>query len=56
MAHGISKVIKPDDKSDALDLRRKVVGVIGDSTFFHSGITSLMGAAYNEGATEHHSR
>ena len=27
----------------------KVVSVIGDSTFFHSGVTSLMGAAYNKG-------
>jgi indolepyruvate ferredoxin oxidoreductase alpha subunit len=25
----------------------KVVAVIGDSTFFHSGVTSLMNAAYN---------
>lgn len=27
----------------------KVVAVIGDSTFFHSGITSLMDAVYNHG-------
>ncbi|MGI6751318.1 MAG: indolepyruvate ferredoxin oxidoreductase subunit alpha [Anaerovoracaceae bacterium] len=27
----------------------KVVSVIGDSTFFHSGITSLMDAVYNKG-------
>ncbi len=26
----------------------KVVSVIGDSTFFHSGITSLMDATYNK--------
>ncbi len=26
---------------------KKVVGVLGDSTFFHSGITSLMNAVYN---------
>lgn len=29
--------------------RRPVVGVIGDSTFAHSGITSLLGTAYNGG-------
>jgi len=28
---------------------RKVVAVIGDSTFFHSGITPLVDAVYNEG-------
>ena len=27
----------------------KVVSVIGDSTFFHSGITSLMDVVYNKG-------
>ena len=27
----------------------KVVSVIGDSTFFHSGVTSLMDAVYNKG-------
>lgn len=29
--------------------KRPVVGVIGDSTFAHSGITSLLGTAYNGG-------
>ncbi|MDR2296071.1 MAG: indolepyruvate ferredoxin oxidoreductase subunit alpha [Clostridiales Family XIII bacterium] len=28
---------------------RKVVAVIGDSTFFHSGVTSLMDVVYNKG-------
>ncbi|OPJ55163.1 indolepyruvate ferredoxin oxidoreductase subunit alpha [Alkalithermobacter paradoxus] len=28
---------------------KKVVGVIGDSTFFHSGITSLIDIVYNKG-------
>lgn len=28
----------------------KVVSVIGDSTFFHSGVTSLMDAVYNHGS------
>ncbi|MBR4016970.1 MAG: indolepyruvate ferredoxin oxidoreductase subunit alpha [Oscillospiraceae bacterium] len=30
---------------------RKVVAVIGDSTFMHSGITGLVNAAYNESAS-----
>jgi indolepyruvate ferredoxin oxidoreductase, alpha subunit len=29
---------------------RKVVGIVGDSTFFHSGITGLLDIAYNKGA------
>ncbi|MDR1245805.1 MAG: indolepyruvate ferredoxin oxidoreductase subunit alpha [Clostridiales Family XIII bacterium] len=30
---------------------QKVVAVIGDSTFFHSGVTSLMDAVYNKGSS-----
>lgn len=33
------------------EMQNKVVSVIGDSTFFHSGITGLLDAAYNKGAT-----
>jgi indolepyruvate ferredoxin oxidoreductase alpha subunit len=40
MAHGMSKVL--GEKG-----RGKVVGVIGDSTFLHSGITPLLDMAYN---------
>jgi indolepyruvate ferredoxin oxidoreductase alpha subunit len=40
MAHGMSKALKEKGKG-------KVVGVIGDSTFIHSGITSLLNVAYN---------
>ena len=40
MAHGMSKALKEKGKG-------KVVGVIGDSTFVHSGITSLLNVAYN---------
>jgi len=40
MAHGMSKALKAKGKG-------KVVGVIGDSTFLHSGITSLLNMAYN---------
>ncbi|MBF0478074.1 MAG: indolepyruvate ferredoxin oxidoreductase subunit alpha [Candidatus Omnitrophica bacterium] len=41
MAHGIQKA------SNA----KKVVGVIGDSTFFHSGITGLVDIVYNKGTS-----
>ena len=40
MAHGMSKALGDKGKG-------KVVGVIGDSTFIHSGITSLLNMAYN---------
>ncbi|MBR5626271.1 MAG: indolepyruvate ferredoxin oxidoreductase subunit alpha [Thermoguttaceae bacterium] len=39
MAHGIDKAGND----------RKVVGIVGDSTFFHSGITGLMDIVYNKG-------
>jgi len=39
MAHGMDKAGEP----------RKVVGIVGDSTFFHSGITGLLDVAYNRG-------
>lgn len=41
MAHGFDKA---GDK-------RKVVGVVGDSTFFHSGITGLIDIVYNRGSS-----
>jgi indolepyruvate ferredoxin oxidoreductase alpha subunit len=41
MAHGMSKAL--GEKG-----RGKVVGVIGDSTFLHSGITPLLDMAYNK--------
>ncbi|WZL74523.1 indolepyruvate ferredoxin oxidoreductase subunit alpha [Clostridiaceae bacterium 35-E11] len=31
------------------DVDKKVIGVIGDSTFFHSGVTGLMNIVYNQG-------
>ncbi|MBN2001528.1 4Fe-4S binding protein, partial [candidate division KSB1 bacterium] len=40
MAHGMSKAM--GEKG-----RGKIVGVIGDSTFLHSGITPLLNMAYN---------
>ena len=41
-AHGISKVLSREE-------RKKVVAVIGDSTFIHGGITPLVDVAYNRG-------
>lgn len=41
MAHGLDKAGEP----------RKVVGVVGDSTFFHSGITGLLDIVYNKGVS-----
>ncbi|MBN2707312.1 MAG: indolepyruvate ferredoxin oxidoreductase subunit alpha [Deltaproteobacteria bacterium] len=43
MGHGIAKVIENRE-----DMTQKVVSVIGDSTFFHSGMTSLLNAIYNK--------
>lgn len=41
MAHGFDKAGAPESK--------KMVAVIGDSTFIHSGITGLIDAVYNKG-------
>lgn len=41
-AHGASKAFEQTGADT------KVVGVIGDSTFFHSGITGLMNVVYNK--------
>ena len=41
MAHGMSKALREKGKG-------KIVGVIGDSTFIHSGITPLLNMAYNK--------
>ena len=43
MAHGFELALAGTE-------HRPVVGVIGDSTFAHSGLTSLLGTAYNHGA------
>ncbi|MEA3223274.1 MAG: indolepyruvate ferredoxin oxidoreductase subunit alpha [Thermodesulfobacteriota bacterium] len=40
-AHGISKALGPG--------KAKIAAVIGDSTFFHSGMTGLLNLAYNNG-------
>lgn len=44
MAHGMTKVIGP-----STDRKNQVVAVIGDSTFFHSGVTGLIDMIYNQG-------
>ncbi|MBP7936050.1 MAG: indolepyruvate ferredoxin oxidoreductase subunit alpha [Phycisphaerae bacterium] len=41
MAQGFQKAGEP----------KKVVGIVGDSTFFHSGITGLLDIAYNRGTS-----
>jgi len=41
-AHGIEKAMSEDAQG-------KVAAVIGDSTFLHSGITSLLNTSYNKG-------
>jgi Pyruvate/2-oxoacid:ferredoxin oxidoreductase delta subunit len=43
MAHGMKKVLPPEDAD-------RVVAVIGDSTFFHSGVTGLMDVVYTHGS------
>lgn len=41
IAHGIQKC------NNLLSRRERVIGIMGDSTFFHSGITSLISCVYN---------
>lgn len=41
-AHGM-------DKAGGKDINKRLVAVIGDSTFFHSGVTGLLNAVYNKG-------
>lgn len=45
MGHGAQRVFDKAGKG------MKVVSVIGDSTFFHSGMTSLVDVVYNQGNT-----
>lgn len=44
-AHGVAKALEKGGVKDD----RPVFAVIGDSTFLHSGVTSLMDVAYNKG-------
>jgi len=43
VAHGAQKIF--DSESDGT--RKRCVGIMGDSTFFHSGMTSMLEAVYN---------
>jgi indolepyruvate ferredoxin oxidoreductase, alpha subunit len=43
MATGVVKVLPPEEQ-------KKVVAVIGDSTFLHTGVNGLMDMVYNKGA------
>ena len=45
MAHGFDLAFRISGD------KRSVVGVIGDSTFAHSGLTSLLNTVYNQGGT-----
>ncbi|MDR1815498.1 MAG: 4Fe-4S binding protein, partial [Clostridiales Family XIII bacterium] len=46
MGHGMQQVI---DRKEAPD--KRVVAFLGDSTFFHTGVNSLIGTAYNGSRT-----
>ncbi len=48
MAHGFEKAIKQNGEDPNTT---KVVAVLGDSTFIHSGITGLIDAVYNKGVS-----
>ena len=45
IAHGISKATNPFGAAQG---RQKVVSLMGDGTFFHSGIAGLINAVYNK--------
>ncbi|NLE74189.1 MAG: indolepyruvate ferredoxin oxidoreductase subunit alpha [Actinobacteria bacterium] len=46
MAHGMAKVLEPGGRT-----RNRPVAVIGDSTFFHSGMTPLLNSVWNQSDT-----
>jgi len=48
MAHGMQVAERTRNIDEGKP--RKVVGMVGDSTFFHSGITGLLDISYNKGA------
>ena len=52
MAHGmeLARAFGKGSEGELMGKKRPVVGVIGDSTFAHSGITSLLGTIYNQGS------
>jgi indolepyruvate ferredoxin oxidoreductase alpha subunit len=48
MAHGMQ--LAENMRAAGETKPRKIVGMVGDSTFFHSGITGLLDITYNKGA------
>ena len=48
MAHGMQ--VAESMRETGEEKTRKIVGMVGDSTFFHSGITGLLDISYNKGA------
>ena len=48
MSHGMSKVVTKEAQQK---IQNRVVSVIGDSTFFHSGITGLLDVVWNKSNT-----
>ncbi|MDR2440842.1 MAG: indolepyruvate ferredoxin oxidoreductase subunit alpha [Planctomycetaceae bacterium] len=53
MAHGLDKALRKNLTTTSTKYRsgQKIVGIMGDSTFFHSGITGLLDVAYNKSGT-----
>ena len=51
MGHGLEKALElaAGDAEEEGASSHRVVSVLGDSTFFHSGVTGLMEMAYNQG-------
>ena len=45
MAHGMDRAERNNETP------QRIVGMVGDSTFFHSGITGLLDIAYNKGTS-----
>ncbi len=51
MAHGMQVAERMRGQpAESGSRKRKIVGMVGDSTFFHSGITGLLDICYNKGA------
>jgi len=48
ISHGISKATNPASAQGFGRARQKVISLIGDATFFHSGISGLINAVYNK--------
>jgi indolepyruvate ferredoxin oxidoreductase, alpha subunit len=51
MGHGLEKALElaAGESEEEEESSHRVVSVLGDSTFFHSGVTGLMEMAYNRG-------